>query len=207
VRFTDLDAPPLLAQSGSVLRPVARRIVQSFRAPPSDLVERAKLAFGSAPAIGRVHSAGTWSDSSVHQDISTALNPELAGTLRPRFEWYLCRGAFFHTDAHFADVLFGVWCVSGPPADIVFARADLRIAVVPGTLVVFDPFEVHGVLRPGAAVYRADDYIDAETSVFVGFEVDLVDRVREHFGMNGGPAERRVVSSATRVSASAGNFE
>ena len=162
---------------------------------------------GSAPDIGRVHSAGGWSDAKVHQDISTALDPELAGALRHRFEWYLCRGAFFHTDAHFADVLFGVWYVAGPPVDIVFARAGLRIAVVPGTLVVFDPFEVHGVLRPGAAVYRAGDYIDAETSVFVGFEVDLVDRVREHFGMNGGPAEGRVVSSATRVSASAGNFE
>jgi hypothetical protein len=207
VRYTDLDAPPLLAQSGSVLRPVARRVFQSFRAPPSDLAQRATLGFGSAPEVGRVHSAGTWSDSSVHQDISTALDPELAGALRPRFEWYLCRGAFFHTDAHFADVLFGVWYVAGPPAEIVFPRAGLRIAVVPGTLVVFDPFEVHGVLRPGTAVYRADDYLDAETSVFVGFEVDLMDPVREHFGMSGGPADGRVVSSSTRVSASIGTLE
>jgi hypothetical protein len=154
-----------------------------------------------------VQSGGTWSDADVHREIAAALDPEWAPALRARFEWYLCRGAFFHTDAHFGDVLFGVWYVSGPPVDIAFPRAGLRLAVDPGALVVFDPFEVHGVLRRGAERYSADDYADAAASVFVGFEVDLTDSVRERFGMNACVADARVVSSATRVSATTGTID
>jgi hypothetical protein len=207
VRLTDLNAPPLLAQSGAALRPVARRVIESFHKPPTDLAERARATLGTPPEVGRVHSAGIWSDVRVHHQISAALDPELVPALRTRLEWYLCRGAFFHTDAHYADVLFGVWCVSGPPAELVFARAGLRVAVAAGTLIVFDPFEVHGVLRAGAAAYRADDYLDAGTSIFVGFEVELSSAVRNRFGMDDFPADARVVSSSTRVSASTGTFE
>jgi hypothetical protein len=207
MQYMALDASPLLAASSSGLRPLARDVAQAFRTPTPQLVARALAVGNERCEIGRVHSGGDWSDDEVHHEIASALDPVPRQALRTRFEWYVCRGAFFHTDAHYSDVLFGVWYLSGPPVDIVFARAGLRISADPGTLAVFDPFEVHGVLRRDAAAYRADDYFNAETSVFAGFEVDLVEPVRERFGISGLSADARVVSSATRVSATTGQFE
>lgn len=204
--FLSLDAPPLLAGSASALRPVARRVATSFAAPPSELTVRADAVDSASPKVGRVHSGGTWNDARTHAALEETLYP-LPHALRPTFEWYICRGAFFHTDAHYADVLFGVWYIAGPPIDIVFARAPLRVAARPGTIVVFDPFEVHGVLRPGAAEYRADDYSDSSASVFVGFELELDDAVRAAFDVRAPAADARLVSSSTRVMATTGAFE
>ena len=154
-----------------------------------------------------MQSGGTWNDDFVHAALAQALDPLPGHALRQTFEWYQCRGAFFHTDAHYPDVLLGVWYVEGPPVDIVFARAALRIAARPGTIVVFDPFEVHGVLRPGATEYHADDYADCAASVFVGFELELDDTVREAFELAAPAADVRLVSSSTRVTPTTGAFE
>lgn len=207
MQYMALDASPLLAASASGLRPLARHVAQAFRTPSPQLVARALAVGNERFEIGRVHSGGAWTDDGLHLEIGSGLDPELRQALRTRFEWYICRGAFFHTDAHYSDVLFGVWYLSGPPVDIVFGRAGLRISADPGTLAVFDPFEVHGVLRRDAAAYCADDYVNAEASVFAGFEVDMVAPVRERFGISGLPADARVVSTATRVSATTGHFE
>jgi hypothetical protein len=104
-------------------------------------------------------------------------------------------------------VLFGIWYVDGPPLEIVFPRARLRVAAVPGALLVFDPFEIHGVLAPGAAAYCAEDYVQAPTSVFVGFELELTDNVRSYFDMLRMAKNARIISSATRVSAETGILE
>jgi len=207
MEYMALDASPLLAASASGLRPLARHVAQAFRTPSPQLVARALAVGNERFEVGRVHSGGAWTDDGLRLEIGSGLDPGLRSALRTRFEWYICRGAFFHTDAHYSDVLFGIWYLSGPPVDIVFGRAGLRLSADPGTLAVFDPFEVHGVLRRDAAAYRADDYVNAETSVFAGFEVDLVEPVRERFGIAGLPADARVVSSATRVSATTGQFE
>lgn len=207
MRFTPLSAPPLLAASGSELRPVAQRVAQAFRPLPLDLVARARSIAATEVAAGRVHAMGTWSDDRVHRELMAALDPPLRAALRPRFEWYACRGAFFHTDAHYSNVLLGVWYVEGPRVQIAFARAGLRIDAEPGTLVIFDPFEVHGVLRPGAGSYQAEDYRDCEVSVFAGFELELSASVRARFGVTGGSVDVRMISSATRVSAATGALE
>jgi len=207
MEYMALDASPLLAASASGLRPLARHVAQAFRTPSPQLVARALAVGNERFEVGRVHSGGAWTDDGLRLEIGSGLDPGLRSALRTRFEWYICRGAFFHTDAHYSDVLFGVWYLSGPPVDIVFGRAGLRLSADPGTLAVFDPFEVHGVLRRDAAAYRADDYVNAETSVFAGFEVELAEPVRERFGIGGLPADARVVSSATRVSATTGQFE
>jgi hypothetical protein len=201
-----LGAPPLLAGSATTLRPVARRIATACRQPAADLVERAAAVTLANQAVGRVHSAGAWSDSGVHAALSNALDRIPAWVLKQTFEWYLCRGAHFHTDAHYADVLFGVWYVVGPPVDIVFARGPLSVPARPGSIVVFDPFEVHGVLRPGASEYRAEDYAAADTSVFVGFEVEIDAAVRAEFDLTA-EAGARLMSSGTRIAATTGAFE
>jgi hypothetical protein len=44
--------------------------------------------------------------------------------------------------------------LEGPPMQLVFPRAALRLPIGPASVVVFDPFEVHGVLAPGASRMR-----------------------------------------------------
>jgi hypothetical protein len=207
MNYLTLDAPPLFARSESTLRPVARRIAHTFRPPSAELATRAALVAADALDVGHVHSGGPWNDARVHREIVTALDAPLRPGLRKRFEWYLCRGAFFHTDAHYADVLFGIWYVLGPEVDIVFPRGRRRIVARPGTLVVFDPFEVHGVLRPGTTEYCAEDHADSAPSVFVGFEVEFREADVADFDMAAGPHDARVVSSSTRISAATGAFE
>jgi hypothetical protein len=126
--------------------------------------------------------------------------------MRQTFEWYLCRGAHFHTDAHYSDVLFGVWYITGPSVDIVFARARLSIPVRAGSIVVFDPFEVHGVLKSGASEYRAEDYAGTEPSVFAGFEIEIDPAVRAAFELTEAHGAR-LFSSSTRIAAATGAYE
>jgi hypothetical protein len=207
MEFIAVDAPPLLARSETSLRTVARHIACGNRKPDDTLVIRARGIKAGDLAIGRVQSRGSWSDDHVRAELVAALGAPLASALRPSFEWYVCRGAFFHTDAHYADVMFGVWYIDGPPVDIVFARPGVRLPALPGSIVVFDPFEVHGVLHTGAREYVADEYGASAASVFAGFELDLDDPVRVRFGIVGPAAGARVISSSTRVSAMTGSFE
>ena len=105
--------------------------------------------------------------------------------------------------------MFGVWAVAGASVDIVFARSAQRFEVEAGTIVIFDPFEVHGVLVRGAARYDAADYCGPSTpsSVFAGFELDLNDAVRTRFGVGDSIPDARIVSSTTRVSAETGQLD
>lgn len=204
MELLDLDARPASALGSAGLRGLARRIGVGAAAVPPELLVAGRRAFASAPGVGRVHSAGRWDDVAARAQLSAALGP-LATALRPGFEWYGCRGAHFHTDAHYGDVLFGVWMITGPEADVVFARGARRVAVCAGSVLVFDPFEVHGVLRPGAATYVAGDYDAAATTVFAGFELNLDAPVRAAFGV--AAAAGPVISSATRVAADTGALD
>lgn len=207
MEFLTIDAPPLLAGSAPSLRPVARRLAHAFGSPSAQLADRARAVDVANPLVGRVQPGGAWSDANVHARIAELIEPPLRPALRQGFEWHVCRGAFFHTDAHYASVLFGVWYIVGPPVDLVFPRIGRRVAAHPGVLTIFDPFEVHGVLTPGATEYRSADYLDCAPSVFVGFELDLDDAVASRFDVTAHAADARLISSATRVVAATGAFE
>lgn len=207
MEFLTIDAPPLLAGSAPSLRPVARRLAHAYGSPSAQLARRASAVEVADPLVGRVQSGGTWSDAAVNTRIAELLGTPLRHALRQGFEWYVCRGAFFHTDAHYASVLFGVWYIVGPPVDLVFPRIGRRVAARPGSLTIFDPFEVHGVLTPGAIEYRAADYVDCAPSVFVGFELDLDEAVASSFDIAAHAGDARLISSATRVVAATGAFE
>ena len=155
---------------------------------------------------GKVHALGTWREPSVHAHLETILGALLAPALRSDLEWYQCRGAFFHNDAHYDARLFGIWCIAGPPAELVFPRAAIRLAAGPGSISVFDPFEVHGVLAPNLCAYSADDYSDAEVSVFLGFELDITPAIAAAFGINSG-MHGRLISSHTRIAATSGALD
>lgn len=120
---------------------------------------------------GRVVGLGQFVDPTLAAFVSRYLRGSL--DVRPRFEWYACRGAGFHNDAHYGGVLFGAWCVSGPRRDIVFARTGLRAAVGAQDFVVFDPFEPHAVLDPDSDTYVRERYLEAEPNLFIGFEIEL----------------------------------
>lgn len=200
-----VDAPPLLARGDEASRSMATRMAagsldaQALQASARDIIATHE------PRPGRVESGGHWQNDDVHSRLVAALVEPLGSALRHRFEWYLCRGAFFHNDAHYSQVLFGIWAIDGPEVDLVFPRAALRVSAAPGTFVVFDPFEIHGVLQPGANQWRAEDYGAAETSVFLGFEVELNAAVAARFGI-GAEVPARVLSSHTRIDAATGSF-
>ena len=158
-------------------------------------------------AVGKVHSTGAWHCPEVQTALAEALGDPLGAALRAGFEWYYCRGAFFHNDAHYDARLLGVWCIVTPPMELVFPRADVRVAVAPGSIAVFDPFEVHGVLAPGRNAYAAADYQSANASVFLGFELDLTLSIAEMFDIHDRIDPGPVISSQTRIDAASGKIE
>jgi hypothetical protein len=185
-----------LSAEGSA-RSIAAKFAIAHRAPDDALVQRARVLQHHADVAGRVQSMGQWQDAAVYAQLGESLG-HVSTALRSGFEWYQCRGAFFHNDAHYDARMFGVWYIAGPAAELVFPRAAARSPISTGSIVVFDPFEVHGVLAPGCVAYSAADYENAEPSVFVGFELELTRDVSAAFGIDatvGGV----IISSKTRV--------
>ena len=200
-------APPAsgLSTSGAA-RSLAAAAAIGACTPDATLRSRARQIADSNAAVGKVHAGGTWQDPSVQAHLAESLGTRLGPSLREGFEWYYCRGAFFHNDAHYEARLFGIWYIDGPQIEFVFPRAALRIAAAPSSVVVFDPFEVHGVVAPGLNTYAASDYQDAEASVFVGFELDITLAIADAFGIQDG-ARGHVISSRTRIDATSGAIE
>jgi hypothetical protein len=192
--------------NGRALRTTAARLWHVRIEPDAAARARAQAVAASlaGAAPGRVESGGTFEDAALGAALRRALPSEIAAALRPRFEWYGCRGAFFHNDAHFGDVLFGVWCLAGPARDLVFARLERRIPVAVGAAVVFDPFEPHAVLDRGAARYDRTDYEGAPIGVFLGFELALDAAVRSAFGIGAPIAAALELSSRVAVHAETG---
>ena len=201
-----IAAPPLLARGADTSRSMATRIAFGELLSTA-LRERGRTAVAASRSVsGRVESGGAWSDAPAHAELAAALGEPFGRALRTTFEWYLCRGAFFHNDAHYPTVLFGVWYIEGPLVDVVFPRAGLRLAATPGKFIVFDPFEIHGVLPPGASEWHAEDQLAAETSALLGFEIELNPEIEACFGI-GAESPARVLSSQTRIDATTGAFE
>ena len=197
--FVDCAHPPANAAGPSgPTRSLATRLWQGKQVPGALLLEAA----GSVPAklagaTGRVESGGAFVDPAIEEELRAALPAPLARFARPQMEWYACRGAFFHNDAHYEGVLFGVWSIAGPPRHLAFPRIGCRLPASAGNIVVFDPFEPHAVLDAGTARYRREDYEQTARNLFLGFEVDLVPQVREAFGI--GAAREDVATLSSRV--------
>ncbi len=198
-------AASCLHASGNI-RSIANKVAFGECTAEATLVARARSVMLSDVSAGKVHTLGTLREPKIHAQLGASLGALLMPALRPDLEWYQCRGAFFHNDAHYDARLFGIWCIVGPPAELVFPRPALRLAAGPGSIAVFDPFEVHGILAPQCAAYVADDYEDAEASIFLGFELDITPAIAAAFGIKPG-AEGRVISTRTRIAADTGAFD
>jgi len=201
--FVELGCAPALCRcTGAADRASAARLLAGRLAVPH-------MALPDTAAVatpGRVHGLGRLASEEIRAALAGVLPPALRDSLRGEFEWYACRGAFFHNDAHYAGVLFGAWCVAGPPREIVFARAAARRPAAPGDWVIFDPYEPHAVLDPGADVYRRERYDGKPASLFLGFELELDERVRQAFGVGPAPATAtaRVLASSVAINAETG---
>lgn len=187
------------------MRSIAGSIAHGERVPDATLEQRAHETRVEDDVAGRVHGCGSWRDPRTHAQLADSLGAPLSTALRDDFEWYQCRGAFFHNDAHYDARVFGVWCIAGTSAEIVFPRVKVRLPANVGSIVVFDPFEVHGVLAPGRSTYAADDYEKTEASIFLGFELDVTSEVAQLFGISSG-VDGSVISSRTRISATSGEL-
>jgi len=199
--FVDLAIGAAICRcDGAVDRSTASRLLVGRLAPPA--VVWPDLAAANEP--GRVHGLGRFEDKAVQAELLAAMPDELRASLRPGFEWYACRGAFFHNDAHYADALFGALCAGGPSRELVFARPGIRIAAAPGDWAIFDPFEPHALLDAGAARYRREDYLTSAASLFIGFELRLDEVTRRAFGIGPAPERGAVLSSQNAVNAETG---
>ena len=198
-------AASCLGASGTA-RSVARRIGVGHCTPRAAVRSHAHEVARRDTEIGKVHSGGPWSRPAVHAQLAAALGAPLAAALRADFEWYVCRGAFYHNDAHYDARLFGIWCIQAPPIDLVFSRVGVRVPLRRGTFVVFDPFEVHGVLGSCRSVYTATDYREMDSAVFLGFELDITAETARACDI-GYDLEGPVISSRTRICASSGAIE
>ena len=192
--------------AAGIARSIARAIAFGECTPDAALFTHAQSIGGGDSAVGKVHAAGTWHAPAVHAQLAAALGTPLGSALKADFEWYYCRGAFFHNDAHYDARLFGVWYIAGPPIELVFPRAAVRVAAAPGTIVVFDPFEIHGVLASGCSIYAATDYQGAGASVFLGFELGITPAIAEAFGIRS-DVSGHMISSRTRISAASGTIQ
>lgn len=199
-------SPAVCVSSDGARRASATRLLVGSLPLPVQLTAMACSAAFEPAMPGRVTSGGSFELPAAHAALAAGLGSGLAASLRRRFDWYVCRGAFFHNDAHYAGVLFGVWCVAGPPREVVFSRLGLRAAAAPGDWVVFDPFEPHAVLDPGAPTYERARYVDAPASVFAGFELELNEATRTAFAI-ADDASGIALSSRTRINAETGAIE
>ena len=206
--FFDSSARPANgASAGGTARSLASRLWYADSPAGSVLQDGARAALTRIQGpVGRVESAGDLEDEGVGVALRRALAQPFAVFTRPRMEWYGCRGAFFHNDAHYDGVLFGVWTLCGPDRDLVFPRIDCRISATVGTIVVFDPFEPHGVLAVGESRYCARDYQDSEPNLFLGFEIALTPEVRAMFGIGPAYEDAPTLSSRVAINPETGGF-
>jgi hypothetical protein len=166
--------------------------------------QAAQLAEETPGPPGRVHDLGRFDDETARQALSACLPHRFADALRPQLQWYACRGAGFHTDAHYSSVLFGAWYLAGPPRKLAFAHPAVHLACPIGELVVFDPFQPHAVLDPGQERYERERYVAAPASVFLGFELELTAAVGREFGIGPADAGAFSIGSGTAVNAETG---
>lgn len=201
-RFIPLRCPPAICEGPKERRTSARSVYVAQAAPGAALAESARALAERCPsAPGRVHALGDFVDPALHTQLAETM-PRL--TLRARFEWYACRGAGFHNDAHYEGVLFGAWCVAGPAREIVFPRGAVCVPAAIGDFVVFDPFEPHAVLDPGQDLYSREHFEAAPASVFVGFEIEIDEDARGAFGIDTRPEGGALLSSAIPINAESG---
>lgn len=111
------------------------------------------------------------------------LGDDLAGyrrSVESRIDYLGACGAGFHNDVsrHWPRCLFWVLVLAAADVEFVMPHAGLRLALVPGELLVFDPSLAHGLCRPGDGAQALATSFDSGANrqqVFLTGEVPLTD--------------------------------
>lgn len=124
--------------------------------------------------------------------ITGVLGPDASDYRRSvatRIDYLASRGAGFHNDVsgHWSRCLFWVLALDVADAEFVMPHAALRLPLVPGDLLVFDPTMAHGLCRPqdaGQAVAASFGPGDDGRQIFLTGELRLTDA---HWAALGAP--------------------
>jgi hypothetical protein len=97
-----------------------------------------------------------------------------------RIDYLAACGAGFHNDVsrHWSRCLFWVLALDLADVEFVMPHAGLRLALLPGDLLVFDPTMAHGLCRPadeGQAVAASFNTGENDRQVFLTGEIVLSD--------------------------------
>lgn len=100
-----------------------------------------------------------------------------AGTL------HACEGSWFHEDSGaFANNFFSVmWLEETDAWDLLFPNTGLRIPLHKGTVVLFDPAHVHGVVARGASVFEAEAMGEHGVQAFASLNFKTSPRMMQLF--------------------------
>ncbi|MEN9627573.1 MAG: hypothetical protein RJA10_800 [Pseudomonadota bacterium] len=156
---------------------------------------RAQVAVPAAFDIG--HAPSGWAQlatlappaAGLPEQLSQALqrtgvlgaNPaDYRRALDGRVDHLVCRGAGFHNDVarHWSRCLFWVLALQVQDVELVMPHVGLRLPLVAGDLVVFDPSLAHGLCRPadgGQALPTSFGPGPADVQVFLTGELPLSD--------------------------------
>ena len=93
-------------------------------------------------------------------------------------------GATFHHDAeYFGDkVLVTAWLEGVHDWDLLFPELNLRIELTHGTVVVFDPGRVHGVVKRGESHFEEQPFHEDGFELFAHFHLDQSPEVQTLMG-------------------------
>lgn len=141
---------------------------------PTTWPDLAALALGAADLAGAVAAALQHTGVLGHD-----ATPYL-GHVVTRVDFLASRGAGFHNDVarHWSRCLFWVLALDADDVEFVMPHAAVRLAVVPGDLLVFDPCMAHGLCRSadhGEMVDASFDNGDHGRQLFLTGELLLSD--------------------------------
>ena len=132
------------------------------------------------------------------------LGPELdpyRSAVAARIDFLGAWGAGFHNDVagHWPSCLF--WNLALDVADVEFVmpHAGVRVALLPGELIVFDPTMAHGLCRPqddGQAVAESFESATNSRQIFLSGELPLSDAQWADLGSPWLPIEEHAQRSA-----------
>lgn len=95
---------------------------------------------------------------------------------------HACEGSWYHVDGAYSNVLFCVaWLENTDAWDLVFPQSDVRVELEPGTIVLFDPCNVHGVVGRGKTGFKAEELGDHGVQAFASLCIKTTPQLMRTF--------------------------
>lgn len=89
----------------------------------------------------------------------------------------------YHHDMPLWSSILGAWMLDGPERVLRFPLMDLEVPFRPGTVVLFDTAQPHGLLRPGSSEYETCADADDHPISMVSFSCFKKETMKELLGV------------------------